>query len=62
MKAVLALVAVLCVGLAQAEWVVVWEDNFDTGRISDRWNFEVNCAGSYFLFPYVFMVCLCKYL
>jgi len=41
----LALVAVLGVGVATAEWAVVWEDNFDGGNLNDRWNFEVNCAG-----------------
>jgi len=36
---------VLGVGIATADWHMVWEDDFNGGNLKDRWNFEVNCDG-----------------
>lgn len=45
MKFSLFLAVVVGISCVSADWVLVWEDNFDGGNINDRWNFEVNCAG-----------------
>jgi len=45
MKLITAVVLVFGVGIASADWALVWEDNFDGGNLKDRWNFEVNCDG-----------------
>jgi len=46
MKFALILSIVLCSILAvRADWVLVWEDDFNGGNLKDRWNFEVNCDG-----------------
>lgn len=32
-------------GAASAEWIQVWNDEFDGGNLADRWNFETGCGG-----------------
>jgi len=42
----LAILAIACcIGIAAAEWALVWEDNFDGGNLRDRWNVETGCSG-----------------
>jgi beta-glucanase (GH16 family) len=43
---VLVIFGLVCVvGIAHAEYVKVWEDEFDGGNLADRWNFELGCNG-----------------
>jgi len=44
-RLLVAAVLAFCIGLSHAEWVVVWEDQFDGGNLKDRWNFELGCSG-----------------
>jgi len=44
-----AVLAICCLGIATAEWVVVWEDDFNGGNLKDRWNFELGCSGKLLL-------------
>jgi len=50
---VYAILAFVCIGVASAEWIQVWEDDFNGGDLKERWNFELGCSGKnnkYFLY------------
>lgn len=31
--------------LAQSDWSLVWEDQFNGGNLADRWSFDTGCDG-----------------